>query len=171
MATEDSSSRPAVDVPVDPRRAAAEAGWPPDLIERALALRTNRSLLTFYMEDERVDAQVVDYVLRGRERLLTGTLRLREATWEDDEGLADLYANSAEQIGEWLVTVERSPYPFAQFRLQEQPTVHVLEDRGELLATVAHSTRNTFVGGRPLSVHVASALRVRNDRAAAATDA
>ena len=163
MTSEDLNTPP-IDVPDDLRRGAERADWPPGLLERALELRTNRSLLAFFIEDERVDAQVVDYVLRGRERLITGTLRMREATWEDGEALTDLYANSTEEIGEWLVTVERGPYPFAQFRLQEQPTVHVLEDRGLMLATVAHSTRNTYVGGQRVSVHVPSALRVRSDR-------
>ena len=61
-------------------------------------------------------------LLDRRERLIGGTLRVREATWKDDEAIADLYANSPENVGEWELTVERSPYPFAQFRLQENAT-------------------------------------------------
>ena len=153
-----------IDVPDDLRTAAREAGWPDGLLERALELRMNRALLRFFMTDPRVNAQIVEQVLRQRERIMLGSLRLREAGWQDGEALAELYANAPEEIGEWQVTVERSPYPFAQFRLQEHATVHVLEERGVMLATVAHSIRNTFVGGERVSVHVPSALRVHRDR-------
>jgi hypothetical protein len=94
---------------------------------------------------------------------MSGTLRVREATWNDDEAVAELYANSPEDIGDWEVTVERSPYPFAQFRLQEHGNMQVLEDRGVILAAAAHSGRNTIIDGKRLTAHIASAWRVRKE--------
>jgi hypothetical protein len=90
-------------------------------------------------------------------------MRARLATWNDDEAIADLYANSPEDIGDWEVTVERSPYSFAQFRLQEHVAISVLEDRGVILAATADSSRNALVSGKRTGVHIASAWRVRKE--------
>jgi hypothetical protein len=59
------------------------------------------------------------------------------------------------------VTVERGPDPFAEFLLQENAHINVLDHAGVLLATFAVSIRATLVAGRELSVHMPSALRVR----------
>jgi hypothetical protein len=72
-----------------------------------------------------------------------------------------MYADSPEEIGDWEVTVERGPYPFAQFRLQEHVAITVLEDRGVILAATCDSSRNAIVGGEKTSVHIGSAWRVR----------
>ena len=163
MTTEVSIFDRPIEVPDDLRRRAAEKGWPEALLTRVLELRVARIDIDFWLNDERPNSQ--ERLLAGleqREKLMYGTMRVREATWTDDEPLADLYANAAEQIGDWEVTVERSPYPFAQFRLQEHPNIQVLEDRGIFFAVAAHSGRNTIIDGKRTSVHVASAWRVRD---------
>src|SRR5437867_1238564 len=92
-------------------------GWPDELLGRARRLRIPEGHLRFWLKHERAD-RIAQY-LDGRDFLMNGTMRARQATWNDDEALADLYANSPEEIGEWEITVERSPSPYAQFRLQE----------------------------------------------------
>jgi hypothetical protein len=101
--------------------------------------------------------------LDAKERVMSGTLRAREATWSDAEAVAEMYANAPEDVGDFEVTVERSPYPFAQFRLQEHANVQIIEDRGIVLAAAAHSARNTLIEGRELTCHIASAWRVRRE--------
>lgn len=142
--------------------AAREKGWPDGLVESALRVRFPRRDLQFWL-DHGTDPQRVTTFVEYRDRLQSGTLRSREASWSDDEAIADMYANSPEQIGEWEVTVERSPYPFAQFLLQENPNVQVIEDRGVILAAAAHSGRNTLIGGKRLTCHIATAWRVRKE--------
>ena len=152
-----------IEVPEELSRRAAEKGWPDALLMRMLELRVARIDIDFWLDDERPDSQErCTAGLDRREQLMFGTMRVREATWTDDEPLADLYANAAERIGDWEVTVERSPYPFAQFRLQEHPNIQVLEDRGIFFAVGAHSGRNTIVDGKRVSTHIPSAWRVRN---------
>lgn len=53
----------------------------------------------------------------GSDQRLANGLMVRQATWEDDERLIDLFANSPERLGDWDVTVERSPNPYAQQRM------------------------------------------------------
>jgi len=151
-----------VDIPPELLAAAREKGWPEGLAERALRLRVPRRDLQWWL-DHATDIQRVAVFIDWREQLQSGTLRSREASWSDDEAVADLYANSPEQIGEWEVTVERSPYPFAQFLLQENVNMQVLEDRGVILAAAAHSARNTLIGGQQLTCHIATAWRVRKE--------
>ena len=152
-----------VDVPEELRQAARDKGWPDGLLERALELRMARADIDFWLTRDRHTVEDIQKHLDRKERLMFGTIRVREATWNDDEAVVELYANSPEEIGDWEVTVERSPYPFAQFRLQERANIQVLEDRGVLLSVWAHSVRNTFVGGKRISVHVSSAMRVRKE--------
>ncbi len=152
-----------LDVPEDLRRAAHARGWPDDVLPRAVELRVARRDIDYWLTHDRPTPDEIGQFLDRKARLTLGTLRQREATWTDDEALADLFANSPEEIGDWEVTVERGPYPFAQFRLQEHPYIHVLEDRGLILATMAHAVRNTIVGGRRISVRYTSAARVRTD--------
>jgi hypothetical protein len=142
--------------------AAREKGWPDGLVDRALRVRFPPRDIQFWLDHEREPERVAQFI-EYRDRLQSGTLRSREATWSDDQAVADMYANSPEQIGEWEVTVERSPYPFAQFLLQENPNIQVMEDRGVILAAAAHSSRNTLIGGRQLTCHIATAWRVRKE--------
>jgi hypothetical protein len=152
--------RPAA-VPEDCLRTAAEKGWPAGLVERAFQLRVERADVDWWLQ--RLDPGMVRKFLDRRERLMFGTMRVREATWSDNEAMADLYANSPEEIGDYEVTVERSPYAFAQFRLQEHVNIQVLEDRGIILAAGAHSARNVIIDGQRLTAHIAGAWRVRKD--------
>lgn len=151
-----------VDIPAALVAAARDKEWPEGVIERAVRLRVPRREVQWWL-DHATDLQRISAYLEFRERLITGTLHSREATWSDDEAVAELYANSPEQIGEWEVTVERSPYPFAQFLLQENVNLQVLEDRGIMLAAAAHSARNTIIGGRRMTCHVTTAWRVRKE--------
>src|SRR5262245_1348646 len=104
---------------------ARDRGWPDELLARAGSLRVPEMHLTFWLKHERSDR--MQQYLDGRELLMNGTMRARQATWNDDVALADLYADSPEDIGEWEITVHRSPSPYAQFRLQEHCSVSVLE--------------------------------------------
>ena len=154
--------RPVV-IPDDFARLALERSWPDGLLRRACELRVDRGQLAFGLTHEFVGIRDVEKQLGFREQLMFGTMHVREATWQDDGAVADLYADSPEDIGEWEVTVERSPYPFAQFRLQEHVNIQVLEDRGILLAIAAHSGRNTIVEGKRTTAHVATAWRTRRE--------
>ena len=152
-----------IDVPEEWRQSARDQGWPDGLLERALQLRVNRKDIEYWFTTEQERLPDIAKFLDMRERLMFGTMRVREATWSDDEAVADLYANSPEEIGDWEVTVERSPYPFAQFRLQENVNMQILEDRGIVLAAAAHSGRNALIEGRRLTCHVSTAWRVRKE--------
>lgn len=147
--------------PVELVARAAERGWDESLLTRAVALRVNRSTIEAWLDDGWPAPDALAKFLDGQERLTTGTLRLREATWADHDLLAELFANAPEEVGDWQVAVERGPDPFAQFRLQEHPNVQVLEDRRVGLGAVAHSARNTLIAGQETSVHIMSAWRVR----------
>jgi hypothetical protein len=163
MTTEVSIFDRPFETPADLLEAARNCGFPEELIERARALRVSRGVIDWWIKHDRPTPDDARKYLAAREKLMFGTMRARLATWNDDEALADLYANSPEDIGEWEVTVERSPYPFAQFRLQEHVAISVLEDRGVVLAATADSSRNALVGGKRTGLHVASAWRVRKE--------
>jgi hypothetical protein len=144
-------------------RAAHEKGWPDGLMKEALELRVPRYDLDWWLTHDEPSVDEIGQLLERRRQLMFGTIRVREATSADDEALAELYANSPEDIGDWEVTVERSPYPFAQFRLQEHANIQVLEDRGVIIAATAHSGRNTIFEGKRVTVHIATAWRVRKE--------
>ena len=98
----DLASVDGVGVVSDDRRARAVAAkWPDGLIDRVVALRWPEWRIEQYLDfsgfptPEMIEAEVQD-----RERLTTG-LQSYEATWEDDERVSDLFANSLERIGEW----------------------------------------------------------------------
>lgn len=154
------SSKPTAD---ELREAWSGRGWPEGLLERALELRVRRSHIKRWTAGERWNVEKLHQALDRRARLAAGTMGARKATREDSEALVDLYANSPEEVGEWEVTVERGPYPFAQFQLQEHAKIQVMEDRGVLLAAMAHSNRQSLVGGQPVTVHISSAWRVREE--------
>ena len=152
-----------VPVPEDLARAAAARGWPDGLLQRALDARVSGGDLAFWLGEVAPGVDVVTRELESLERLLHGPVHAREATWRDGDRLVDLYADSPEDVGDLEVIVERGPNPYAQFRLQEHANVQVLDCRGVLLAAAAHSSRNAFVGGERMCVHLMSAWRVRRD--------
>src|SRR5919108_2435071 len=156
MATEVSIFDRPLEVPPDLAEAARKRDFPLEIIERARELKVNRGIIDWWLNHQRETPEEARKYLAAREKLMFGTMRARLATWNDDEAIADLYANSPEDIGEWEVTVERSPYPFAQFRLQEHVAISVLEDRGVILAATADSSRNAIIGGKRSGVHIAS---------------
>jgi hypothetical protein len=161
MTTETSIFDRPTQISDDVRQKWLEKGWSGELLEKALNLRIESGAFDFWVNTERMTQENVEKHLQCRETLMFGTLRAREATWQDNEALAEMYADSPEEIGDWEVTVERGPYPFAQFRLQEHVAITVLEDRGVILAATCDSGRNTLVGGEKTTVHIASAWRVR----------
>jgi hypothetical protein len=143
-------------------REAKDAGWPEGLVERLGRLHFTPEVI----RDNWLRSQPVERSIRGveiLERLAYGTLRLRDATYmpKDFTALVDLFANSPEDIGEWEVTVERGPDPAAQFSLQQNHRIRVLEDRGLFIGAYALSVKETFVGGRPINVNYMSGFRVR----------
>lgn len=161
MTTETSIFDKPTQVSDDIRKKWAEKGWPEEVLDKALAMRVERGAFDFWLKGSRMTLENIQKHLQCREALMSGTLHAREATWQDDDALAEMYADSPEEIGDWEVTVERGPYPFAQFRLQEHTAITVLEDRGVILAATCDSSRNTLVGGERTTVHIASAWRVR----------
>ena len=163
MSDESSFEIPLARVPPDVRAAWLERGWSEQILERAYELRVRRADIDRWLTRGKSAIRRIQRDLDRRERLLMGTMRVREATWEDDEALAELYANSPMDVGDWEVTVERSPYPFAQFRLQENIDIQVLDDRGVILAAIVHSARNTLVGGKRITVQIESSWRARKD--------
>ena len=106
--------------------------------------------------------EMLDTWAAGQAALLESPMVVRHATWEDSHLLVDLCANAAETIGEWTVTVERGPNPYAQFRLQEQPSVTILEDRRVALGMAARSVRNTLIAGERTTAHFMMGWRVRD---------
>ena len=161
MTTETSIFSKRSEIPEELQKTARERGFEQDILDRAGELKVNRAMIEWWVNHERPDN--ARRYLKGRETLMFGTMRARQAAWNDDEALADLYASSPEEIGDWEVTVERSPYPFAQFRLQEHVAISILEDRGVILAATADSSRNALIGGKRTGVHIASAWRVRKE--------
>jgi hypothetical protein len=163
MSSDISTLMAPAEIPDEVRAAWIEKGWPEAVLERAFEMRVPRRDVARWLNRGKGAIKRIQRDLDRRERLIGGTLRVREATWADDDAFADLYANSPEDAGEWEVTVERSPYPFAQFRLQENVSILAAEDRGVLLAAIVLSARNTLVGGKPVTVQIESAWRTRTD--------
>ena len=152
----------AVSVPPEYERLGRALGWPDGFVERMLKLRMPSYDIEHWL-DHHSDHQQLAKFLDAKERVMSGTIRVREATWSDAEAVAEMYANAPEDVGDFEVTVERGPYPFALFRLQEHPNIQIVEDRAVVLAAAAHSARNTLIGGRELTCHIASAWRVRSE--------
>jgi hypothetical protein len=149
-------------IPDDLQRAWRQRDLPQDLLTRAAKLRSlnvPRGFLAWGGEN----AHNVPKRLDWEERLKFGDLRGREATQADVDQFSELMANSPEDVGEWEITTERGPNPFAQFRLQENVNVLVLELRGLLIACCSFTHRNTYVAGRPFTVRYGQALRVHRD--------
>lgn len=150
-----------IEVPTALADEARERGWPEGMVRRALELRVPRTDLGFWLRNPHMTPDEVGRQLDTLARVFDGALRVREATWRDGEALADLYANAPEEVDDWRLVVERGPNPYAQFRLQEHANIAVVECRGVLIAAAAHTTRNSYVGGARVAVHLMSAWRVR----------
>jgi hypothetical protein len=142
-------------------------GWPEGLMERALAVRTPRFQLDYWLQiepSENLTFQVTR-IVEVSERLTRGPYRGRELTYRDEESFGELWANAPERVGDqWEVTVERSPNALAQFRLQPGASISVIEDANEIVACTVWSHVNCTIGGEPISIHYAQGLRVRGDR-------
>jgi hypothetical protein len=145
------------------RRAWKAAGWPDDLLETALRLNLPLRLLGGWVEQKTQGLERAQWLIPQAEELTFGTLRGREASAQDNDRFADLWANADEQVGDWRITVRREPNAFAQFRLQENVSIPVIEDQGNLVACVVWAKRNLTVGGQRLTVHCGQGLRVRRD--------
>jgi hypothetical protein len=141
-------------------------GWPDGLIERALAVKTPSGQLEQWLSAPANPNHLfqLDRIVGVFERLATGPYRGREVTERDWEAFGELWANAPEKVGDWQVTVERSPNSLAQFQLQPDTSISVIEDAGELVACTAWSSANCLIGGKPASIHYALGLRVRDGR-------
>ncbi len=149
------------EVPDDLAARAGEQDWPEVLLQRAADMRVPRADVQMWLDNPQFDASRVSWLLDVLAKTFDGPLRVREATWRDGEAVAELYANAPEGVGDWRLDVMRGPNPYAAFRLQEHPNLQLVECRGVVLGAAAHATRNSFVGGQRLSVHLISAWRVR----------
>lgn len=147
--------------PADLAERARRKGWDDTLLLRAVAMRVPRVDIEFWLDAPWMTSDQVVRQLDDLDRLFCGSLRNRQATWRDAEALVDLYAGAPEEVGPWQLVVERGPNPYAQFRLQENVNVPVIECRGVLLAATAHSARNTVIAGERTTAHLMSAWRVR----------
>ena len=142
-------------------RRAEEKGWPEDLLGRLRKVaRTDE--IEWMMEEWGVAG--VQRELDVRERTANGPFRIREMNIRDAPAFSELWAHSPEKIGDWTVTVERSPNALAQFMLHEECSITVLEEQGALFACTAWSRRNVLVGAKPVLVTVAHSLRVHESR-------
>ena len=144
------------------RAAAHAANWPDDLLQRMLDLRPPSWRVEQYLASTGwPTVEMIANEVSDRERLSSGLVS-REATWEDDERLSDLFANSTERLGDWDVVVERSPNAYAQQRLHENWHIKMLVDRGVAVASSAAAGRSSLVGGQQVSVGWMGSWRVRN---------
>ncbi|HVN00213.1 MAG TPA: hypothetical protein VMT68_08365 [Caulobacteraceae bacterium] len=141
-------------------------GWPDGLAERALAVKTPSRQLEGWLQAAATENHLfqVERTVEVFERLANGPYRARELTFRDEEAFQDLWANGPEKVGDWEVTIERSPDALAQFRLQPGASISVIEHEGELVACTVWSPVNCLIGGKPVSVHYAQGLRVRASR-------
>jgi hypothetical protein len=145
---------------------AREQGWPDGLMARALAVRTPRFQLSEWLniKADPNDLFQFERIVEVFEKLAAGPYRAREANFRDLEAFEDLWANSEEKVGDAFVTVQRGPDSFAQFRLQPDASISVIEAEGELLASMVWAPFNCLVAGEPVCIHFAQGLRVRADR-------
>jgi hypothetical protein len=149
-----------VDAPDDLVESARKRGWADGSVERLLRLRARRENIEAWLGPEGPSSENVTSWLADRERLTLGTLRCRPVIRNSDgDGLAALWDEAPETIGEWEVTVQRSPNAFAQFDIQERAQVVVIEDRGVLLSCLATSVRDVLVEGKRLTCLALGAAR------------
>src|SRR3990172_9572521 len=131
------------------RQAARSRRWPAGLLERALNLRVPRGVVDRWLAQDWADPGYVERRVDWHERFTFGTLRGREATLADNEAFADLWANAPEEIGDWEITNERGPNAFAQFRLQENVVLLVIEEAGQLIASCSFAAHKVVCGAKP----------------------
>ena len=141
-------------------------GWPEGLAERALAVATPPGQMEQWLSGPLTETRLFHLTrdVENFERLANGPYRGRELTRRDTDSFSHLWANGPEKVGDWLVTVERSPDPTAQFRLQPGASISVIEQAGEIVACTVWSPANCLIGGKRVSIHWAQGLRVRSDR-------
>ncbi|MDZ4052437.1 MAG: hypothetical protein U1E24_04115 [Phenylobacterium sp.] len=146
---------------------ARERRWPDGLLARVIAVNTPRWVIEKWLAGSAADEVLLADIERQVgifEKLADGTLRAREITPHDEAGFTALWALAPEWIGDWEVTVERGPDALAQFMLHEDPGVNIIEDCGEVVASMAWSSANVVIGGVPTSIHYAMGLRVAASR-------
>ncbi len=154
---------PPLPVPEELAVAAKQKGWPDGLLQRLVDLRAPRWELDDLLGADEIDFPAIERRTRQREELAFGKLRARKADVSDAEQFAEVWANSPQDLGDWTVTVERSPNPFAQWRLQENVVLNVLIDRGLMVACQGNSRRNVLVGGERFTASLIQAMRVRKE--------
>ena len=138
-------------------------GWPSDLLQSAFDLHISRRQIEWWLRQDDRGLERARNAVPQLQELTLGSIRGREATYLDNDRFSDLWANAPEEIGDWEIIVERAPNAFAQFQLQENVSIPVLEERSVLLACVVWSGRNLLVGGQRVTVHCAQGLRVRRE--------
>ena len=143
---------------------AREKGWPDGLLARAQAHFSDWELENLFLAANARPQAELERELDVRERTAKGPFRIREMNARDAYGLSELWAHAPEALGEWSVTVERSPNPMAQFTLHDDCCITVLEEGGKLFACTAWSHRNVNVAGAPTKILVAHSLRVHESR-------
>jgi hypothetical protein len=139
-------------------------GWPDGLLERALAIKTPSRQLDGWLRAEPSPTFLfnVEKTIALFERLASGPYRGRELTGWDGEAFSELWANAPEVVGDWSVTVERAPNAIAQFSLQPGATISVIEKDHTLVACTVWAQSNLLIDGKPVSIHYAQGLRVRD---------
>lgn len=144
------------------RAAAQERDWDDEIFSRIQELQVPPAMIARWLQWNTAPSDIKRGIDRY-EKATFGALRQREATIDDNEKLTELYAATPERIGDWDVTAERAPYAFAQFRLQENVQIQVLEEAGVIRAVITRSWRDVLVGGVPLSICFTAAGRVHPD--------
>jgi hypothetical protein len=145
------------------REAWTKTGWPRDVLDRALSLHLPRRAIADRIAMGEQGLERLQWIVPQAEDLTFGAIRGRELTYDDNDRLSELWANAPETVGNWEITVERSPNAFAQFGLQENVSFPVLEEGGRLLACVVWAKRNLVVQGMRVTVHCGQGLRVHRD--------
>jgi len=128
------------------------------------ALRLDRGMIDEWLEFGFPDVAGLESFVSDQERIFDGALRFREATWADGELVVDLYDNAPEVVDDWEVTTQRSPFPYAQLRLQEHASLQILEERRVGVGVKAGSTRNGLIDGVELPIGHMSGWRVRRSQ-------
>lgn len=137
-------------------------GWPLGMLDRALRLQVAFEQIERWLARS-ASVSELERWLDDHERMMFGTLRVRQATWLDNEALSDLYRHAPEAEGEWQVTFERGPNVFAQSRLQPHFHVQVVEDRGVLLGAVARAYPRLRVCGELMPFEFQAGFVVRSE--------
>ena len=141
---------------------AENRGWPSDLLPRMRGIGWPTWKIQLSLDSQGwPTVEMLQSQVEAIERLNSG-LQIRDMTWEDDERLSDLFANSTERLGDWDVTVHRSPNPCAQQRLQDRWYLKLIVEDHLAIASSAYSGRSSIVAGQKISVGWMGGWRVRN---------